>query len=323
MISIDEIRKAALRISSAAVKTPLIENAALNAKTGGRVLIKPECLQRSGSFKFRGAFNRLFKLSDAERKRGVVAWSSGNHAQGVAAAAEILGIRAAIVMPADAPKVKAAKTKGYGAEVIFYDRYKDDREEIGTTLAKDRGAMLVPSYDDEDIMAGQGVVGWEIAEQADAIGAKLDMFLCCCGGGGLIAGASSALRALSPATDIYSVEPDRFDDHAKSLKSGKRERVSPDARSICDALLTPTPGELTFAINKQTLTGGLSVSDDEVRAAMRYAFSTLKLVVEPGGAVALAAVLSGKIDVRGKTACIVLTGGNVDPAVYAEIIMQG
>ncbi len=320
LVQFSDIVRAARRIEGEAVRTPVIESPALNQQVGARVLIKPECLQRSGSFKFRGAYNRLAQLNDAQRKAGVVAWSSGNHAQGIAAAAQILGITAAIVMPHDAPPVKAEKTRGYGAEIIGYDRYTESREEIGARLAEERGAVLVPSYDDPHIIAGQGTCGQEFAQQADALGIALDDLLVCCGGGGLIAGSSLAFASLSPDTAVYSVEPADFDDHVRSLASGQREKNPPDARSICDALLAPEPGALTFPINQATLSGGLSVSDDEVKTAMRFAFSTLKLVIEPGGAVALAALLAGKLDVKGKTVGIVISGGNVDPALFGEII---
>ena len=321
--SFSDIAEAGARIAGYAVVTPLIESPVLNADVGARVLVKPESLQRSGSFKFRGAFNRLSKLDGDQREAGVVAWSSGNHAQGVAAAAAILGIHATIVMPHDAPKTKIDKTRAYGAEIIGYDRYTESREEIATALARQRGAVLVPSYDDPDIIAGQGTCGLEVAAQTQALGVSLDVLLVCCGGGGLIAGTALAMRELSPQTKIYSVEPAEFDDHARSLQSGKRERNPPQARSICDALLAPEPGALTFPINKQLLSGGLSVTDGEVKAAMRYAFSTLKLVVEPGGAVALAALLADKLDVRGQTVGIVLSGGNVDPALFRDILSEG
>ena len=321
--SFSDIAEAGARIAGYAVVTPLIESPVLNADVGARVLVKPESLQRSGSFKFRGAFNRLSKLDGDQREAGVVAWSSGNHAQGVAAAAAILGIHATIVMPHDAPKITIDKTRAYGAEIIGYDRYTESREEIATALARQRGAVLVPSYDDPDIIAGQGTCGLEVAAQTQALGVPLDVLLVCCGGGGLIAGTALAMRELSPQTKIYSVEPAEFDDHARSLQSGKRERNPPQARSICDALLAPEPGALTFPINKQRLSGGLSVTDGEVKAAMRYAFSTLKLVVEPGGAVALAALLADKLDVRGQTVGIVLSGGNVDPALFRDILSEG
>jgi threonine dehydratase len=320
LISLSDIQLAASRIAGEAVVTPLISSSALDAACGARILIKPETLQRSGSFKFRGAYNRLSALSDTERAAGVVAWSSGNHAQGVAAAAEVLGIAATIVMPSDAPAIKVANTRAYGAEVVFYDRYTQSREKISFAIARERGAVVVPSFDDPHVIAGQGTVGLELVQQAAASGHSLDLVLCCCGGGGLIAGTATALRALSPKTAIYSVEPCAFDDTARSLAAGERLSNPPEARSICDALLAPEPGELTFPINQALLTSGLSVSDDETRSAMAYAFRVLKLVVEPGGAVALAALLAGKIDVAGRTVAVVLSGGNVDPELFAACI---
>jgi threonine dehydratase len=300
--------------------TPLLSCAALNERLGAHVLLKPELLQRTGSFKFRGAYNRLSALLSNQRAAGVVAWSSGNHAQGVAASAQVLGIRAAIVMPADAPAVKIESTRHYGAEIILYDRATEDREEIAFALAQERGAIVVPSYDDPLIIAGQGTIGLEIIQQASAMGAEIELLLCCVEGGGLIAGTGTAVKAISPQTAIYSVEPEGFDDTMRSLEHGQRLANAPEAKSICDALLVPTPGELTFPINQRLLSGGLAVTDDEVREAIRFAFSALKLVVEPGGAVALAALLSGRISVRGKCVAVVLSGGNVDPDLFASII---
>jgi len=319
-ITLSDIQAAAARLKGQAVETPLIESPALNARLGGRVLLKPETLQRAGAFKFRGAYNRLSQLSDDEKKRGVVAFSSGNHAQGVALAAQILGCPALIVMPSDSPAVKVAGTRGFGAEIRFYDRFTEDRVAIADEIARERGCVVVPSYDDPHIIAGQGTLGVEIVEQARSLDAPLDTLICCVGGGGLIAGTSTAVRALSPATDIWGVEPAGFDETRRSLLSGQRETIDPDARSICDALLTPIPGELTFPINQKTLTGVVAVTDAEVAEAMRYAFSVLKLVVEPGGCVALAAALAGKVEVAGKTSAIVLSGGNVDPALFARVL---
>ena len=316
----DDMEAAAQRLAGFAVETPLIENLELNARVGGRVLIKPETLQRTGSFKFRGAFNRISQIPESDRARGVLAYSSGNHAQGVAAACAILGISATIVMPADAPQAKLDNTRAYGAQVVTYDRYRDVREDIAAALLQESGATLVRPYDDPGIIAGQGTCGSELAQQAAAAGAKLDVALICCGGGGLSAGCALALDALSPQTAVYAVEPEGFDDTGRSLRSGRRESNAADARSICDALLAPAPGELTFAINRRLLAGGLAVSDDEARFAMAYAFRRLKMVVEPGGAVCLAALLAGKLTARDQTIALTFSGGNVDPARMAEAL---
>lgn len=311
-----DIEDAARQIAGMAVRTPLLESPVLNARLGGRLLVKAEPMQRTGSFKFRGAYNRISRLDAKQKKGGVVAYSSGNHAQGVAAAAQILGIPAVILMPADAPAIKVRNTKSYGAEVIHFDRYTENREEIGRRVCAERGAVLVPPYEDPYIIAGQGTVGLEIVAQAAEAKATLDAVLCNIGGGGLIAGTSTALKGKLPNLPVYGVEPQGFDDTARSLKSGKRESNDPKARSICDALLAPEPGELTFSINRYTLSGGFAVSDDEVKAAMITAFNELKLVVEPGGAVSLAAVLSGKFPIKGKTVAVVCSGGNVDPEIF-------
>jgi threonine dehydratase len=318
--TIDDVEAAARRIAGQAILTPLLESPALNARIGGRLLIKAEPLQRTGSFKFRGAYNRISQLTPEQRKRGVVAYSSGNHAQGVACAAKILGMPAVIVMPADAPAIKVRNTKSYGAEVVHYDRYKENREAVGGKIAAERGAVIVPPYDDPDVIAGQGTVGLEIAEQARAIGAKLDAVIANSSGGGLIAGIALAITAKSPGTAVYTAEPAGLDDHARSLKSGKRETNDAAARSICDALMAATPGEITFAINSRLLKGGLAVTDDEARAAMAAAFTELKLVVEPGGACGLAAVLTGKLPTAGKTIAVVCSGGNVDPETFISAI---
>jgi len=319
MIDLAAIESAAKRLAGVSVRTPLLRNFELDTAAGGVVLIKPECLQVTGSFKIRGAYNFLSQLSPEQAKCGVVAFSSGNHAQGVAAAGSMLGIQTAIVMPEDAPRAKLENTRRLGGEVITYDRYTGDREALARDTAAERGAVVVPSYDHDYIIAGQGTVGLEIAEQAAELGIEPDQVLVCCGGGGLIAGSATALKARLPNVSVHTVEPEDFDDTARSLRSGKRESVDDTARSICDALQAHMPGELTFAINRELLGGGLTVSDAEVRAAMRFAFRHLKLVVEPGGAVALAAVLAGKIDTTGKTTVVVLSGGNVDSDLFAEI----
>ncbi|WP_176597576.1 MULTISPECIES: threonine ammonia-lyase [Sphingobium] len=319
-IAAADVEDAARVIAPAAILTPLLENAALNDRCGRRVLVKFEGAQHSGSFKFRGAYNRLARLNAAERRAGVVAWSSGNHAQGVAFAARLLGIAATIVMPADAPAIKAANTRALGAEIVPYDRFTESREAIATALAAQRGAVLVPSFDDPFIMAGQGTIGLEIMAQAAELGVEVGQILVNCGGGGMVSGIATAVKARRPDVAIYAVEPEGFDDTARSLANGMRESVSPDARSICDALLSPSPGELTFPINRALLSGGLTVSDASVRDAMRFAFSALKLVVEPGGAVALAAMLAGLAPAAEGASVVVISGSNVDPDAYARII---
>jgi threonine dehydratase len=315
-----DIEAAAARLAGVAVETPLIENPALNERLGARVLLKLETLQRVGAFKFRGAYNRLVQLSPEQRRAGVVAFSSGNHAQGVALAARLLGVPALIVMPADAPAVKVAATLGYGAEVRSYDRLTESREAIAAAIAHERGAVVVPAFDDEHIVAGQGTVGLELARQAQALGATLDMALAPVSGGGLLAGLSIALKAASPSVAIWGVEPTGYDDLRQSLEAGRRITIKPAGRTLCDALESPAPGEITFPILQRNLAGALAVSDAEVAEAMRYAFNTLKLVVEPGGSAGLAALLAGKLDVTGRTVGLVLSGGNVDPDLFARVI---
>lgn len=315
-----DVEAASDRLRDVAIKTPLISSPEFDELLGGKLFIKPECLQRTGSFKIRGAYNLMSQLDEQQRARGVVAWSSGNHAQGVAAAAQLLGIQAAIVMPEDAPKAKLDNTRRLGAEVITYDRYSGDREAIAREVAAARGAELVPSYDHTDIIAGQGTVGLEIARQLQEMDVVPDQALVCCGGGGLISGSATALKSRFPQVAVYSVEPEAFDDTARSLETGTRQSVVDGARSICDALQAHTPGELTFELNRGLLDGGLAVSDAEVGHAMRQAFRSLKLVVEPGGAVALAAALSGKIATRGKITVVVISGGNVDVELFSRIM---
>ena len=315
------VEAAAQRLAGQAVETPLLHSHDLDARMGGRVFIKPETLQRTGSFKFRGAYNKISQLRGTAA-RSVVAFSSGNHAQGVAAAAQLVGLPATIVMPSDAPAIKVANTRGYGAEVVLYDRLSEDREQIAARLAAERGAVMVRPYDDPDIIAGQGTIGLEIARQCRARGATPEVALSPCGGGGMIAGIATALTALVPGVRIHACEPAGFDDTARSLVAHRRLGVEPGKTTICDALMAPMPGELTFAINDRLLAGGVAVSDDEVRTAMEYGFRMLKLVIEPGGAVALAAALSGKVDLKGRTAVIVCSGGNVDAATFCAAITQ-
>lgn len=311
-----DVEAAAQQLAGVARRTPLLESDLLNANIGGRLLIKAEPLQRTGSFKFRGAYNAISRLG----KKPVVAFSSGNHAQGIALAAKLLGVPATIIMPSDAPSIKQENTAAYGADLRLIDRYRDSREEIGDEIARKTGAVLVKPYDDPMVMAGQGTVGLEIAEQAKEIGARLDAVIICCGGGGLTSGCCLALSELSPHTALYSAEPKSHDDTRRSLQTGERVGIMPGSETICDALMAPMPGELTFPINQRLLTGGLAVSDDEACRAMAIAFQTLKLVIEPGGAVALAAALSGQIDIKGKTVAVVASGGNVDPAVFQQAL---
>lgn len=318
--TIADVLEARERLRGFAVATPLIESPALNALAGGRVLIKAECLQRTGSFKFRGAWNCISRLSPEHAKGGVVAYSSGNHAQGVAAAAEIMKIPALIVMPADTPEIKKANTRSYGAEVVTYDRASESRERIAQRIADERHAIIVPPFEHPQIIAGQGTLGLEVIEQAGERELKLDALLVPASGGGLAAGNALAFQARSPATLIHTVEPQGFDDHARSLQSGKRERNAAASGSICDALLSPMPGELTFSINRALLAPGLSVSEAEVRRAMVFAFEQLKLVLEPGGAVGLAAVLARKIASQGRTIAVIASGGNADPAFFADVL---
>lgn len=321
--TIDDIRSAAAQIRPYAVRTPLIESDRLNALLGGRVFMKLETLQRTGTFKFRGAYNKISRLTPAEHPGGVVAASSGNHAQGVADAARMMGFSAAIVMPAQAPALKIARTKALGAEVIAYDRDSGDREAIFAEAAQQRGAVKVPPFDDPLIIAGQGTVGLELAEQADALGAAPDLVLAPCGGGGLVSGVAIAVHAAYPRTQVFAVEPEGFDDTTRSLASGRMESNARRGGSICDALLSTSPGVLTLAVCREQAVLGAVVSEQNVRAAMRYAFQELKLVVEPGGAVGLAALLSGIVPLGGRTAVVVLSGGNVEPAMFAEIIARG
>jgi threonine dehydratase len=319
MIELCDIERAAKRLENITIRTPLLQSAELDEIAGGKVLIKPECFQTIGSFKIRGAYNLMSQLSSEQASHGVVAWSSGNHAQGVALAGKLLGIKTTIVMPEDAPKLKLERTRRLGAEIVLYDRYSGDRQAIAQEIASDRGAEMVPSYDSEHIVAGQGTIGLEIMQQSAELGLPPDQVLIGCGGGGISAGSAIAIKALSPSTSVYTVEPEEFDDMARSLRDGVRCRNENSARSICDALLPETPGELPFAIHQELGTSGLTVSDAEVRAAIRFAFLHLKVVVEPGGAVSLAAVLANKIDCRDKTTAIVLTGGNIDPELFSEI----
>jgi threonine dehydratase len=313
-----DVAAAHVRIRPLAWRTPLLENQRVNDLLGGKLYIKAETLQRTGSFKFRGALNFILQLDAEQKKRGVVAWSSGNHAQGTAEAARLLGVPAAIIMPADAPKLKIANTRASGAEVILYDRVKESREEIARKLASERGAATMPPFDHPWIIAGQGTVGMEICEATS--GMTVDDVIAPCSGGGLATGIALALAELSPKTKMHTGEPAGFDDMARSLRSGHRETNAAMSGSICDALMSPSPGEITFAIARQKVASGLAVTDQEAKQAMEVAWREYKIVVEPGGAVALAAILTGKLPIKGKTAVAVCSGGNVDAAVFASAI---
>lgn len=312
-----EIHAAAARIKATAVRTPLLRCEALDEAIGGRAFIKPECLQITGSFKFRGAMNRLAALSPSQRAAGVVAFSSGNHAQGVARAARLLGMPATIVMPADAPALKIDRTRADGAEIILYDRLHEDRAAIAARLADARGATVVPSFDDRHIAAGQGTAGLEVAEDLAALGITADLALVCCGGGGLASGF-----AIGSGIRTITVEPQGYDDVALSLASGQIVPVSNPGATRCDALQTLRMGDLTFATLAAVGARGVAVSEADVVRAMAFAFRELKLVVEPGGAVALAAALAGTVDLRGRTAVIMLSGGNVDAATFAACLSE-
>lgn len=311
-----DVTDAAEQLAGQVVQTPLLRSDRLDRELGGQIFIKPECLQRTGSFKFRGAYNRISRLSEAEKARGVIAYSSGNHAQGVAAAASLVGTTAKILMPKDAPAAKVEGVKFWGGEVLFFDRATESREEIGRQIAETEGRILVPPYEDRFIMAGQGTAGLEAVQQMAGRGATPDIVVCCAGGGGLIAGVGLAVKHHHPDAEIWAAEPEDFDDHARSLKSGHRESNTRLTGSVCDAIITPTPGEMTWQLNSHQLSGAAVVSDEDALDAVAYAWRHLKIVVEPGGAVALAAILSGKIDVAGKTVCVLATGGNIDRAMF-------
>ncbi len=316
----EDVLAARTRLAGRVVRTPTLRNALLDERTGATVLVKPEPLQRTGSFKFRGATNATLKLSEAQRAAGLVTHSSGNHGQAVACAAASVGARATVFMPADAPAIKMESTRRWGAEIIQYDRLRDDREALSAEFASRTGASRVPPFDHPDVIAGQGTLALELAEDAAAAGLTLDSLLVCTGGGGLIGGCALAMAGASAATKVVAVEPEGWDDTGRSLAEGRRVANAPGGSMLCDALLAPTPGVLTFAVNQAHLAGAVAVSDAEVLAAMAFAFTHLKLVVEPGGAVALAALLSGRFDGKGQVVGIVISGGNVDPAVFARAL---
>jgi threonine dehydratase len=315
-----DVDAAAPRLAGVAVRTPLINSPVLDAAVGARVFLKAEILQRTGSFKFRGAYNKLSQIPEDKRAGGVVAYSSGNHAQGVAAAAQLLGMRATIVMPEDAPMAKRERTKALGAEVVLYDRNTQDRAAIARKIAEERGATLVPPFDVPMIIAGQGSIGREIFEDLAAVGLKPDIVVIGASGGGLAAGTALGVKSRVPGCKFYTAEPDGFDDTRRSFASGKRETNPKLSGTICDALMTQTPGEITFPINRELIGDGVTATDAEVGRAVAFAFRELKLVVEPGGAIGLAALLAGRPEVKGKVVVAVLSGGNVDVELFDRLI---
>lgn len=316
VVGIDEVRRAARRLEGVAHRTPVLTSRTLDRRVGAEVLLKAEALQRGGSFKFRGAYNKIAALPAEDRGRGVLAFSSGNHAQAVALAASLLGVAATIVMPRDAPAVKLAATEGYGGEVVTYDRYGEDREEIALRLAAERGLTLVPPFDDPLVIAGQGTAALELVE--DVGGA--DVLLVPVSGGGLIAGCATAVKALCPGARVIGVEPEAGDDYRRSLEAGDRIAIEVP-NTIADALQVTTPGEVTFEINRRLLEGIVTVSDDELVEAMRFSFERLKLVLEPGGAAGLAALLANKVELaEARRVGVVLSGGNVDLPRFAELL---
>lgn len=315
--SFPDVEAAARRIAPWVVRTPLLESPDLNARLGGRVFLKPETLQRTGSFKIRGALNAVLQIAPERRRQGVVAFSSGNHAQGVAAAAAQFDIPATIVMPTDAPAMKIAGTRRLGAAVVFYDRHKDDREAMAREIIARTGATLIQPFDNAMVIAGQATMGLEIAADARTRDAVLDAVLAPCGGGGLVTGLALALSGASPGTKVISVEPERFDGMRASLETGQRTSAAGGAPSLADALMALTPGTIPFAIAKERLAGAIAVTDFDLQRGVSYAFQRLRLLVEPGGAAALGALLATKFDIKNKTIAIVLTGANCDLAMVA------
>ncbi|WP_170436336.1 threonine ammonia-lyase [Ruegeria arenilitoris] len=320
MSTIDLIEAAAVRLQGHARETPILTSPFLDDLAGRSVLVKPECLQHTGSFKFRGAWSAISALDSEARKRGVIAYSSGNHAQGVAHAATLHGVQSVIIMPSDAPALKIKNTRALGAEVILYDRANESREEIGEALSRERGLTLIRPYDEPQVIAGQGTVGLEVARQARDLGVTDADVLVCCGGGGLTSGVALALEKHAPGLRARPCEPDGFDDVKRSLASGSVQTNNAAAGNICDAILTPRPGDITFPILRRLCGPGLAVSEDEALRAMALAFLRLKVVLEPGGAVSLASALFRKDEIQGDAVIVVASGGNVDPQVFARAL---
>ncbi|MDX3799002.1 pyridoxal-phosphate dependent enzyme [Streptomyces sp. AK04-3B] len=313
-ITLDDVRDAAARLKGVAHRTPVLRSRTLDRIVGAEVLLKCENFQRVGAFKFRGAYNAASRLAPEQLARGVAAYSSGNHAQAVALAARELGTTAVIVMPEDAPRSKRAATEGYGAEIVTYDRYAGDRVAIAEALAADRGLALIPPYEHPHVMAGQGTAALELLEEAG----ELDALLAPVGGGGLMAGSATAVKGLRPGIRVVGVEPEAGDDTKRSLEAGRRVEI-PVPRTIADGQALHTPGELTFSVNRRLVDAIELVSDDEIRAAMRFAFERLKIVVEPSGATPLAALLAGRVDDLPRRVGVIVSGGNIDSGRFAEL----
>jgi len=317
----EDIEAAEKRLLGRVRQTPILESSRLNDKLNCRLFIKAECLQSTGSFKFRGALNKVMQIPKDRRYKGVVAYSSGNHAQGVAAAAQIFGIPAKIVMPSDAPQIKIQNTRNFGAKVVLYDRKKANRVEVANRIIEETGGLMIPPYDDPDIIAGQGTIALELLRQVKHRNVDLDMMLGPSSGGGMMSGCALVLKNHNPGINLYCVEPENYDDIALSLEIGKRIKIRPKTPSLCDALLLETPGELTFQILSDMRVSGLAVSEEAVLYAMRVAFEEFKVVLEPSGAIALGAVLMRKICCKGKNLAVICTGGNVDPHVFQKVLI--
>ena len=316
-----DIQAAEDRLSDQVIQTPILESSQLNEQLGCRLLLKAEALQRTGSFKFRGAYNKISQIPTHQRFKGVVAYSSGNHAQGVAAAAQIFDLPATIVMPSDAPDIKIQNTRSYGADIEFYDRKIGNRVKMAKRISDETGGLLIPPYNDPDIIAGQGTIALELIRQSEELNVKLDIVMGPSSGGGMMSGCSLVLKHYDPRVMLYCVEPENYDDIAQSLACGQRMKLKSKRHSICDALLLETPGDLTFQILKELNVGGLVVSDQATVHAMLVAFQAFKIVLEPSGAIALAAALEQKINLKGKTVAVICTGGNVDPSLFQKALM--
>ncbi len=321
-VNLEDIKQAAQRLIGVAIKTPILSSAILNERLNAKIFIKPECLQHIGAFKFRGAYNRLSQLNSEEKAKGVVAFSSGNHAQGIAYAARLLGMQSTIVMPSDAPTIKKEGTERLGANIRLYDRATESREQIAEEISSRSGAVLVPAFDDVDVIAGQGTCGLEIMQQLQALDCLPDAVLSPCGGGGLLAGVATAIKETNSSTKVYGVEPENYDDHRLSKSSGQRVKIDPPHKTSCDALMATQPGVITWSINSRLVDDFLVVTEDEVAHAISFAFRYLKLVVEPGGAVALAALLQNKLNINDACAAIILSGGNIDAQSFASCLQK-